>query len=80
MPELFRAFGFSFLFFSREHEPVHIHVVGNGGDAKYVWDGEEFVFEQQHGIKEGDLRRIKGMIDENSDLIVRQWHKYFNKQ
>ncbi len=43
MPEIFRAFGFSFLFFSRDHEPIHVHVIGKEGDAKYVWNGTEFV-------------------------------------
>lgn len=28
MPELFRSFGFIFMFFSREHEPIHVHVRG----------------------------------------------------
>lgn len=28
MPEIFRFFGFSFFFYSREHEPLHIHVEG----------------------------------------------------
>ncbi|MBP1541684.1 MAG: DUF4160 domain-containing protein, partial [Prevotella sp.] len=26
MPEVFRFFGFSFFFYSKEHEPVHVHV------------------------------------------------------
>lgn len=34
MPEIFRAFGFTFLFFSHDHEPIHVHVIGKGGDAK----------------------------------------------
>ena len=33
MPEVFRFFGFSFFFYSKEHEPVHVHVEGNGGMA-----------------------------------------------
>ena len=33
MPEVFRFYGFSFFFFSREHEALHIHVEGNGGMA-----------------------------------------------
>lgn len=80
MPELFRAFGFSFLFFSHDHEPIHIHVIGNGGDAKYVWNGEEFEFSEQHNIKANDLRKIKMMVDENSVLIIRYWNKYFGEE
>jgi len=36
MPEIFRFYGFSFFFYSREHEPVHIHVEENGGFAKNI--------------------------------------------
>lgn len=43
MPELFRAFGFVFMFFSLEHAPIHVHVIGNDGDAKFEWDGENFI-------------------------------------
>ena len=43
MPEVFRFFGFSFFYYSKEHEPVHIHVEGNDGMAKFDWDGDKFV-------------------------------------
>ncbi|MDY3120482.1 DUF4160 domain-containing protein [Porphyromonas somerae] len=77
MPELFRAFGFSFFFFSREHEPIHIHVMGNDGVAKYVWDGRVFILQEVHNIKLGDRRKIEAMIDENSDLIIKRWEELF---
>ncbi len=78
MPEIFRAFGFSFFFFSREHEPIHVHVMGKGGFAKYIWDGEKFVFYEQRDIKPSDLKKIKMMIDDNSDIIINHWNRYFN--
>lgn len=79
MPEIFIAFGFSFFFYSREHEPIHIHVEGKGGAARYVWDGVEFVRAEHHGLSKADIRKIEMMIDENSDIIVRYWNEYFNK-
>jgi hypothetical protein len=48
MPEVFRFFGFSFFFYSKEHEPVH------------------------------DLKKIKAVIDENADLIIKRWEEHFN--
>ena len=80
MPEIFRAFGFTFLFFSHDHEPIHVHVIGYGGVAKYVWIGTDFAFYEQHYIKANDLKKIKMMIDENSDLIIRHWNRYFGKE
>lgn len=68
------------MFFSHEHEPVHVHVIGKGGDAKYIWNGEEFVFYEQHNIKANDLKKIKMMIDENKDIIVKYWRRYFGKE
>ena len=69
MPEVFRFFGFSFFFYSKEHEPVHVHVEGNGGMAKFVWNGSELA---------NDLKKIKAVIDENADLIIKRWEEHFN--
>lgn len=56
MPEVFRFFGFSFFFYSKEHEPVHIHVEGNDGMAKFDWDGDKFVLVEKQNIKAGDMK------------------------
>lgn len=79
MPEIFRFFGFSFFFYSREHEPIHIHVEGNDGYAKFVWNGKTFEQESASRIKAGDLKNIKQVIDENTDLIIKRWSEYFNR-
>lgn len=79
MPELFRAFGYVFMFFSLEHPPVHIHVVGNDGDAKFEWDGNQFVLVLSHNIKANVMKKIKRMVDENSDIIMKRWELYFKE-
>lgn len=69
---------FSFFFYSKEHEPVHIHVEGNGGMAKFVWNGSEFTLLIKEKIKTNDLKKIKSVIDENADLIIKRWEEHFN--
>ena len=64
MPEVFRLFGFSFFFYSKEHEPIHIHVEGNGGMAKFDWDGTKFVLREKINIKANDMKKIQAAIDE----------------
>ena len=78
MPEIFRFFGFSFFFYSREHEPPHIHVEGKDTMAKFEWDGTKFVLKEKNNLKTGDLKKIKTAVDENADLIIRRWNEYFN--
>ena len=80
MPEVFRFFGYSFYFYSREHEPLHIHVEGNGGIAKFEWNETEFILKEQQGIKNSDLKKIEKVINDNADLIVLRWNHYFNKE
>ena len=79
MPEVFRFFGVSFFFYSKEHEPVHIHVEGNSGMAKFEWNGTEFVLTEKQSIKANDFRKIKAVIDENADIIIKRWNEHFNK-
>ncbi|WP_449035156.1 DUF4160 domain-containing protein [Prevotella sp.] len=79
MPEIFRFYGFSFFFYSREHEPIHIHVEGNEGFAKYNYNGEDFVLDVHKGIKNNDLKKIKSVITENKDIIISRWQEYFEK-
>ena len=35
MPEILRIFGLRFYFYSREHEPIHVHVKSADGKAKF---------------------------------------------
>ena len=62
MPEIFRFYGYSFFFYSREHEPIHVHVEGNGGYAKYDWDGQNFVLKEQHCIKANNLKKLQLLL------------------
>ncbi len=77
MPELFRMYGFLFMFFSHEHEPMHVHVIGNEEEAKFSWNGDRFVLEKSRNVKHNDLRRIKDVISNNSDIIVKRWEELF---
>jgi len=79
MSEIFRFFGFSFFFYSKEHEPIHVHVEGASGFAKFDYDGNNFVLNMAKGIKVNDLNKIKFVIEENKDIIVARWNEYFNR-
>lgn len=79
MPEIFRFYGFSFFFYSKEHEPLHVHVEGKGGCAKFDLVGDNFEMVEKINIKTNDFKRIKEVIDENKDIIINRWNEYFNR-
>lgn len=68
MPEIFRFFGFSYFFYSREHEPIHVHVEGNDGYAVFGFDETEFTLREHHGIKAKDMKNIQMIINKNKVL------------
>lgn len=45
--------------------------------AKFIWNGTEFELFEKQKIKANDLKRIKNIIDENSDIIINRWKEYF---
>lgn len=77
MPELFRYAGFIFFFFSREHEPIHVHVEGNGGKVIFDIVDDALVLREIHNIKPNDLKRIRRFAQLNIEIIIEEWNKYF---
>ena len=80
MPEVFRLFGFTYFFFSREHKPNHVHIEGAEGYAVYDLEGERFVQRYSKGIKAGDLKRIEAVLEENRETIVNSWKVFFKNK
>lgn len=78
MPEIFRFFGYSFFFYSREHEPIHVHVEGNDGYAIYDYNGDSFFLREINGIKRKDQKKIETVISEYKDVIIKRWKEHFN--
>ena len=78
MPTLFILFGFVFKFYSDDHEPVHVHIVKDGHEAKYnVLPEVEQVY--NHGFKKNEIKMIESIVEENVEVIEYRWKSYFNK-
>jgi len=76
MPEIFRAFGFVFFFYSNEgQEPVHVHVRKAGGFAKFWIEPVDLDFSQ--GMKISDIKQAEALIIENLELIKKKWNEIF---
>lgn len=78
MPEILRIFGLRFFFYSREHEPIHVHVQGADGTAKFNISPEGIVLAENCGLKTKDLRLAEAVLEENKELAIGKWKEYFN--
>lgn len=76
MPTLFTIFWFHFLFYSNDHEPIHVHVVKDGHEARFQVDPEVILLDNK-GLKVSELRMAESVIEENKEVIVERWKEYF---
>ncbi|MBQ8759904.1 MAG: DUF4160 domain-containing protein [Bacteroidales bacterium] len=80
MSELFRMFGIRFFFYSREHEPMHIHIRNADGRAKFLIYPDSIVLSENNGIKPKDLKLAEAILEENRELAISEWNKHFGSK
>lgn len=80
MPELLRLFGLRFLFFSNDHDPLHVHVYKGKGpkaqNAKFTLFPVALV--ENNGLSASEIKMAEAVIEENKDLFAERWNDFFN--
>ena len=79
MPAVFRYDGFRFFFYSNEgdpREPVHVHVMRAGDEAKF-WLYPEPSVAYNRGFTPRVLADLLRMVESRRDEIDRAWHDHF---
>lgn len=82
MPIVFVFCGFRFMFYSNDHEPVHVHIVKGKVKIKEYTVYQvipETVLIDNHGLKPNELKLAEMVIEENREIIVENWNRFFGK-
>lgn len=77
MPTIFKLFGFTFLFYSNDHEPIHVHVVKGKQKAKFTIFPVKLV--DNHGLSRSGIKMVEAIIEENQEIIAEHWNRFFNQ-
>ena len=78
MPQLFTLFGLRFMFYSNDHEPIHVHVVKGGAEARFQVQPEIALLDNK-GLKPAELKLAEAIVEENREIITARWNEYFKK-
>lgn len=71
--------GYKFYFWSDEgSEPPHVHVSRGDGNAKW-WLAPELKEEYAYGSRSQERKRIKQLITEHHEVLLRAWKTHFGK-
>ncbi len=85
MPKIFEYFGFIFLFYSNEHEPIHVHVMKDGHEAIFeiiLENGELVDIHRRTSNKipplnEKDAATAEAFVKKYYKNIVDKWVNFF---
>lgn len=78
MPTLFTVFGFRFMFYSNDHEPIHVHVIKGDAEARFQVLPEVSLMDNR-GLKPAELKLAESLVEENKETIVANWKNFYNK-
>jgi len=75
-PTVYREDGYRFFFFSREENRMHIHVVSNDGEAKFLLEPEIELAVNFHFSRK-QLKLLESLIEEHYDEFINAWKEHF---
>ena len=76
MVTVHRAYGFRFVIFPNDHDPPHVHVFGQGGEARIVLGAAgEITLDWFAGISGGDLRKVMQEAQRERERLIVMWRK-----
>lgn len=85
MPKLYEYLGLIILFYSHEHDPVHVHCKFQGKESKaeLIFENGEFVEARISGVSGKEpldtqnLKKFKKFVEAYYNEIVRKWMDFF---
>ncbi|MPM16211.1 hypothetical protein SDC9_62587 [bioreactor metagenome] len=78
MPTLLILFGLRFYFYTRDHEPIHIHVKSSDGEAKFEIE-EDLRLVYNNGLKLKDVKLAESILEENKENFIKEWKRVFGE-
>lgn len=69
MPTVLRQSGFSLMIYTRDHEPMHVHVWYQGNEAIIRFETEIKLLEE-HGFNRRQIRRALAIVSQNREFLI----------
>lgn len=74
MPTLFKLFGLIFRIYTRDHQPTHVHVISQEGEAIFTVSEAGVDLRDNKGMRQKDISLSLSIIYENKELILKEWN------
>ena len=74
MPVILITKNLKIYIYPKDHDPLHVHVVGPDCEAKFSILNLECI--QNNGFSKKDINRIIKFLEENIDILIEAWEDY----
>ena len=74
-----RESGYVFKIFSNEEERMHIHVLGDGHEAKF-WLEPKIELAKYSGFSKHELNDIQKIVEKNAERFKEQYKQHISKR
>lgn len=75
MPEVLRLFGLKFYIYTRDHQPPHVHVRSQDGEAKFCINEKKIELMEVKNMKSKDVKLAESILEDNINNILKEWIK-----
>ena len=75
-PTIFKYKNYRFLFFSREEQKIHVHVVSQDGEAKFYLTPKVSLV-KNFGFSKKQLSELERVVEEHKNEIENAWTEHF---
>lgn len=67
--------GLRVVIYPNDHEPAHVHVIGDGNEARFALDGAGGAVEliENYGFRSRTITTIKAALGARREELVRRW-------
>jgi len=67
------------MFYSNDHEPIHVHVVKGSAEARFQVQPEVTLMDNC-GLKPAELKLAESIVEENKEIIAARWNEFFKNK
>lgn len=69
--------GLRVVIYPNDHEPAHVHVMGDGNEARFALQGAGGRVEliENYGFRSRAISRIRAALTDRQDALVQRWRE-----
>jgi hypothetical protein len=76
MPTVILSNGYRIMIYTRDHEPMHVHVEYQGRKAVIEFE-PEVRLRNNLGLNRNELRGALAVVNENRSLLIEKWREIY---